>query len=88
MEARSGTAAGGLLRDVEKTPSKEGVDDASYLYSEESLLDYLKLFKFNSEKDYAPLLITAGFDCVARLAGEAKDYVGLGIPLGHALGSS
>ena len=70
---------------MEKTPSKEGVDDASYLYSEESLLDYLKLFKFNSEKDYAPLLITAGFDCVARLAGEAKDYVGLGIPLGHAL---
>ena len=40
MEARSGTAAGGLLRDVEKTPTKEGVDDAFYLYSEESLLDY------------------------------------------------
>ena len=51
---------------MEKTPTKAGVDTADYLLTEESLIDYMKLFKFRTDTDYIPLLISAGFDSVVN----------------------
>ena len=79
------SAARGLLSDVEKTPTKAGVDTADYLLTEESLIDYMKLFKFRTDTDYIPLLISAGFDSVINLVGGVDDYVSIGVAKGHAI---
>ena len=70
---------------MEKTPTKAGVDTADYLLTEESLIDYIKLFKFRTDTDYIPLLISAGFDSVVNLVGGVDDYVGIGVAKGHAI---
>ena len=73
-----------LLEDVTKTPTKTG--DPDYIYSEASLLDWLKLFGGAiKEADYGPKLIAAGFDCIANLVGTVEHYVAVGMPIGHAV---
>ena len=79
----------GLLEDITKTPAgAEGVSDEDYtiyLYSEQSLLDWLKdMPRSVAAADYGAKLISAGFDSCATMCATREDLKELGLPLGHA----